>query len=238
MLVSVAGMKPAAPSTLPLVTLSPTELLVGDEHIADLSPGPLGFDASIKRAGQRSALQLLPLDDVLKRLHAREPSGTEIRFLFDRRVAYRAALEVIFTASHEGFTSFDFVVESAASEGVAERSLPASTPDKAEWEASHTPGAAQPASFVLTTAGAMISVGTVTIGAGCTKGGAGAAVATLDPSAVGACTARIKGMDPAWSSTHVANVSAANGLDLQSVLAVVGAILPSFPTVHFGMIQG
>jgi hypothetical protein len=63
-------------------------------------------------------------------------------------------------------------------------------------------------------------------------------VPSLDPAEVAACAARFARMDPAWARFSVANVSAANGLDLQTVLAVVAALLPTFPTIHFGMIQG
>ncbi len=237
-LVAVETKTPAAPDALPLITLTKTELLVGTEHIADVIPGPLGFEAKIKRAGQRAALQVLPLDAVLKSLHAADPGQDSVRFLFDGSTSYRSALEVVFTASHAGFTSFDFVVSSKA----GERVIPVSTPSRAEWDAAHTPGATPPPSFVLEPDGVTLSVGTTTIGAGCAKGAAGVAIPAvsgkLDPVGVAACGARLKSLDPAWAGFTVANVSAANGLDLQTVLAVVAEMIPLFPTEHFGMVSG
>ncbi len=231
--------QPLPSDSLPLVIITKNELLFGERHVASLEPGPQGFDAAIKRAGQRSALQLLPLDDLLKGAHDAEPAQAEVRFLFDASTSYRAALEVLFTASHEGFTSFDFLVRGAGDPpGTPTRALVASTPTKAEWDASHTAGAPQPVSLVLTHEGVTFSVGAVTIGPDCTRGRNGTTLPTLDAAKAGECAARVKGMVPAWSSLRIANVSAANGLDLTTVLGVVAAIAPSFPTIHFGMITG
>ncbi len=236
-LVSVEGPRAAAPAALPLVTITKTELLVGAQHVADVNPGPLGFDAAIKRMGQRAALQVMPLDTLLKAVHASSPvddAQSSVRFLFDRATSYRTALEVIFTASHAGFTSFDFVVEGRA----GERTLPARTPSQAEWDAAHVPGAVPPPTFMLQASGVSITIGNDPVGAGCSKGAPGEAVPSLDPAAVAACGARIKAMSPAWGALQIANVSAAGGLDLQTVLAIVAALEPAFPTIHFGMLQG
>jgi hypothetical protein len=230
---------PKADSRLPLVTVSRTELLVGHDHIADVAPGALGFDATLKRAGQRSALEVVPLKAALSALRGRDPSATRARLLVDASTAYRAALEVFFSGAHAGFTDFDFVVMSAAEE----RSLPVSTPSKAEWNAAHTPGAPQPPSFVLGDDGVSISVGAERVGEGCALGRAGVAVPRsagrkLDVVATAACATRIHGMAPGWEGVRAANVSAAPGLTMQTVLEVVAAIREAYPVVHLGMITG
>lgn len=231
------GARPGV-DTLPLVTVTRTELLVGDAHVADVPPGALGFDATLKRAGKQAALELLPLEAALRPVHDADPSQTTLRLLFDASTAYRAALEVMFSASQAGFTSFELVVK-ANGDWAA---VPASTPSRAERQAAHAAGAVPPASFLLQADGASLSVGDVVIGPGCTKGGHGAAVPAvagkLDEGAIGACAARLRGMDPSWASGTVANVSVAPGLDMQSVVAAVARIVPVFPVVHFGMISG
>jgi len=222
--------------TLPAVE---STLLVGNEHIADVPAGSLGFEAAIKRAQTRSALQVMPLDAALRTLHARDTGDTTLRLLVDATTSYRSALEAVFTASHAGFTEFRFVVASKA----GERSVPANTPSKAEWGAAHTVGAPQPPSFVLSPDGVTLSVGEVTIGAGCTVGAAGPAIpasgGTLDPARIAACAARIRAMKPEWARLPAAaNVTAASQLDMQTVLSIVVGIEATFPVVHFGMLSG
>ncbi len=224
---------PAASPTLPVVTVSGGELRVGDARIADVTPGPLGFAASLKRAGKRAALEVVPLDAALRALRAKDPAGTALRFAFDRATSYRTALEVVFTASHAGFASFAFSV--ASRDG--ERSVTVSIPSRAEWDAAHKPGAPQPPSFVLDAGGATLTVGEVAVGAGCALGAAGPA-APLDAAAIGECAARVKGMKPGWSDVGAANVSAAPELDLETVLRAVAAIERTYPSVHFGLLSG
>jgi hypothetical protein len=230
---------PEADETLPLITLAKTELLVGTEHVASLTPGPLGFDAALKRSGQQAALQLLPLGTALGPIHDADPSQHTVRVLVDASTAYRPALEVFFSAAQAGFTSFDLIV--AGDSG--ERFLSASTPSRAERESARAPGAAPAASFVLQAGGVSITVGDTPVGAGCTVGGQGFSVPAvtrgkLDDAGVGACASRLASLNPAWGDVHVANVSANPGLDMQSVLGVVAAILPALPTVHFGLLSG
>jgi len=236
---AVESTLPAAADGLPMVTITKSELLVGNEHIADVPAGSLGFEAAIKRAQTRSALQVMPLDAALRTLHARDTGDTTLRLLVDATTSYRSALEAVFTASHAGFTEFRFVVASKA----GERSVPANTPSKAEWGAAHTVGAPQPPSFVLSPDGVTLSVGEVTIGAGCTVGAAGPAIpasgGTLDPARIAACAARIRAMKPEWARLPAAaNVTAASQLDMQTVLSIVVGIEATFPVVHFGMLSG
>jgi hypothetical protein len=234
---AVEAASPAPPDILPLVTITKTELLVGHDHIADVLPGPLGFAAEIKRMQQRSALQVLPLDAALRPLHPPGTAENRVRILVDASTPYRSALEAFFTASQAGFTSFAFVVKSKG----GERAVHANTPSRAEWDAAHTPGAPQPVSFVLDTNGASLSVGTVKIGAGCSKGASGVAVPAsggkLDAAQIAACAARVPGMSPLWAGISVANVTAAPEIDMQTVLTIVNGIESTFPTVHFGMMS-
>lgn len=227
----IQGTAAKGADSLPLMTLTKTELLVGETHIADVIPGPLGFDAKIKRMEQRSALQLMPLDAALRPIHAAHPEESSLRVLVDRSTAYRSALEAVFTAAQTGFTTFFFVVSSAQGESA----VMASTPSKAEWEAAHTAGAPQPPSFVLDTSGVTLTVGTVRIGADCTKGKEGVAVPTLDATAVAACAKKVHAMSPEWSALMAANVTAAPELEMQVVLGIVAGIESTYATVHFGM---
>jgi hypothetical protein len=227
----IQGTAAKGADSLPLMTITKSELLVGEAHIADVIPGPLGFDAKIKRMEQRSALQLLPLDAALRPIHAARPDDSSLRVLVDRSTAYRSALEAVFTAAQAGFTTFFFVVSSAQ----GETAVMASTPSKAEWEAAHTAGAPQPPSFVLDASGVTLTVGTVGIGPGCAKGKEGVAVPTLDASAVAACAKKVHAMSPEWSGLTAANVTAAPELEMQVVLAIVAGIESTYATVHFGM---
>jgi hypothetical protein len=237
-LVVIDGSEAKAADDLPLVTLAAHEVLVGSDHVADLTPGPLGFDATLKRNGQRAALEVVPLKASLAALHTRTPSVTTVRLLVDADTSYRAALEVIFSASHAGFTDFVFVVSKKGGEGA----LPASTPSKAEWEAAHTAGAPQPPSFVLRPEGVTVTVGGEPVGAGCVHGASGIAIAPasghLDTEKTRACAARIKTMAPGWAGVVTANVSADASLDMQTVLEMVAALRSTYPVIHFGMLTG
>jgi hypothetical protein len=213
----IQGTAAKGADSLPLMTLTKTELLVGETHIADVIPGPLGFDAKIKRMEQRSALQLMPLDAALRPIHAAHPEESSLRVLVDRSTAYRSALEAVFTAAQTGFTTFFFVVSSA------------------QGESAVMAGAPQPPSFVLDTSGVTLTVGTVRIGADCTKGKEGVAVPTLDATAVAACAKKVHAMSPEWSALMAANVTAAPELEMQVVLGIVAGIESTYATVHFGM---
>jgi len=236
-LVKVDHADAAADDALPLVTITRAELLVGTDVVAQVQPGPLGFDATIKRAGNWRALQLLPLEAALTPIHAAAPSGHTLRLLIDAGTSYRSALEVLFTAAQAGFTSFAFVV---STEG-GERSLPASTPTRGEREVANAGGGPPAASFVLEPTGVAVSVGGVALGSGCTKDGKGVAVPAragkLDATAIAACAARVKASTPLGSQMTVAEVSASASLDAQTVLTAVGALLPSLRTVHFGLLS-
>jgi hypothetical protein len=229
---------PASAETLPLVTITKTELLVGKTHVADVVPGPLGFEAAIKRAQNRAALQVLPIEAALRPIHDAAPSQSTLRVLVDATTSYRTALEVLFTAGQSGFRSFAFVVYNPA---VGERAVPASTPSRAERDAAHAPGAAPPVSFLLQADGVVISVGGERIGPGCVKGAAGTTVPLRDGKAdlagLAACASRIKGLAPAWAGSTVAEVTAIPGLDMQTVLAAVAAVIRDYPVVHFGLLS-
>jgi hypothetical protein len=229
---------PAVGDDAPVVTLSRTELLLGSAHIADVTPGPLGFSADVKRAGTRAALQIVPLEAALRALHDASTKRDALRIVVDPTTSYRSFLEVVFSAAHAGFTAYAVALAGQ----VAEPPIPASTPSRAEREAERAPGAVHAPSFVLDADGASVSVGDETIGAGCARGQAGAAVppvsGRLDASAIGACAARVRAMNPDWAKVTAASVSAAPGLDMQAVLGVVAAILPTYPVVHFGMVSG
>jgi len=233
---SVDAPAPAPKEDLPLITLSIDELLLGSQHIADVRPGPLGFDGEIKRSHQRAALQLMPLDAALRPLA--KPNETTIRVLADRGTSYRSALEVFYSASQAGFTSFSFLVSSQA----GPRSVPVSTPSRAEWEAAHTAGALQPASFKVEARGISVTVGEIVVGGGCTLNAAGVTVPAsggkLDVAQVGACAASLKGMNPGWDRIGAANVTASGELTIETVLAIIVAIEATFPTVHLGMMTG
>jgi hypothetical protein len=237
----VDAREPAVATSIPLVTVSTTELLVDSHRIAAVSEGPLGFAADLKRAGNRSALQVLPLEASLRALRERDPSQTTLRIRVDGRTAYRTAIEVIFTASHAGFTTFAFGVHPASGPD-AEQTVPASVPSRAEWDASHKAGAPQAPSFVLQPDGASLTIGTDSVGAGCTLGASGVAVPAiggrLDVTAIAACASRVKTMRPAWGGVRAANVSAAPGLDMQTVLSVVAGLEKTYPSVHFGLLSG
>lgn len=227
----------APPDTVPLITVSKSALFVGTERVADVLPGPLGFDATIKRAGARAALEVLPLEAILRPLHAQKPTDDTVRLLFDATTSYRSAIEVLFSTAQAGFTSFAVIVASKA----GERAVPASTPSRAERDAARLPGAPPSPSFVLQRDGVTLTVGDVAIGAGCTRGARGVAVPSvagrIDPAAVAVCAARVKTMDPMWASVAVASVSAAAELDMQTVMGAVAAIVPTFPVVHFGLLS-
>jgi hypothetical protein len=231
-----SALAPMADAT-PLVTLTKTDLLVGTAKVADVLPGPLGFDGSIKRAGQRAALEVLPLKAALKAIHDAAPTESSLRVRVDATTSYRSALEVVFTGAQAGFTTFGFVVSSAA----GERALPVSTPTRAERDAQHAADAAPPMSFVLKADGVVVSVGGVTLGPGCTKGAQGTTIPLRagkpDVAGLASCTSHLKSMAPAWAHSTIAEVTASPELDMQTVLEAVSVIVRDFPVIHFGMLS-
>jgi hypothetical protein len=237
-MVRIPGARAKVDERLPLVTVTKTELSIGKDHIADVMPGPLGFDGSIKRAGQRAALEVLPLRAALHPLYRADAGPNAVRLLFDAGTSYRTALETMFSSAQAGFTTFSLVVQAESGQA----SLPASTPSKAERDAAKTPGSTPPVTFTVETGGVSISVGDTLIGPGCVSGGTGVTVPrrgdSLDQRAVGACAAKLKTMSPTWSKLGVANVSAEAGLDIATVLRIVEAVLPALPVVHFGLLSG
>jgi hypothetical protein len=236
-LVRAESPQPPPPDTLPLVTVSRTALLVGTTEIAPVFPGPLGFDGSIKRAGQRAALEVLPLKAALKALKEATPTEASVRVRVDASTSYRTALEVVFSGAQAGFTSFGFLVASAA----GERTLTVSTPTRAERDAEHAGGTAPPIAFVLTAEGVAVSAGGVTLGPGCSKEGAGTTLPLRagkpDVAGLASCVSRLRGMRPAWARSTIAEVSASPALDMQTVLEAVSVIAPSLPVIHFGMLS-
>jgi hypothetical protein len=227
-----------APADVPLVTLSKTELYVGDTRVATIPAGELGFPAGMKRSGLAAALHVLPVEDAVRDLRATGPAVDSLRLLVDAGVPYRALLEVVYSAAHAGVTSFSLIVMSESGEGA----LPIRLPTRAEREESKAPGAVPPPAFVIDRDGVSISVGQEPIGAGCTRGAAGAAVALqsgrADPRQLAECAERMHGMDEAWARNTSASVSATSAVPMQAVLEAIAAILPVYPTVHVGMVSG
>jgi hypothetical protein len=225
---------PAA-DALPLVTLSKAELLVGTTAVAKVEPGPLGFDGSIKREGKRAALEVLPIEAALRPSHDGNPSESTVRVLIDAESSYRTALEVLFSAAQAGFTSFDLLVSSTS----GERVVPASTPSREERRALRQPGAPPVMAFLVQADGVSVTVGSVTIGKGCVKGGTGTTIplhdGKLDTASLATCAARLTGMDATWARSTVAEVTAAPDTEMQAVLAAVAAVQKTFPVVHFGL---
>jgi len=236
--VRTSSVTPRPADTLPLVTIAKGELFLGTQPIAPVSPGPLGFDETLKRAGARAALQLLPLDAALRPLREAAPTQSTMRILVDGTTSYRTTLEVLFTASQRGFSTFDFVVYNPA---VGERSLVASTPTRAERDASHAAGAVPPVSFLLRTDGVVVSVAGEKIGPLCVRGAAGTTVPLRDGKAdlasLAACASHLKALSPAWAGVSVAEITAVPGLDMQVVLSAVAAIVHDLPVIHFGLLS-
>lgn len=231
-----SALSPLADS-LPIVTLSKSDLLVGTSPIARVFPGPLGFDGAIKRQGQRAALEVVPLKAALRAVHDMSPTESSLRLLVDASTSYRSALEAEFSAAQAGFTSFGFVVSSAK----GERRLAVVTPTRAERDAEHKTETSPPISFVLRADGVVVSVGAVSVGAGCTKGASGTTIPLRagkpDLAALASCVSRLKSMDPAWAHSTIGEVSASPELDMQTVLEAVSVIVRELPAIHFGMLS-
>jgi hypothetical protein len=234
-IVHAESSSPAASDLLPLVTLSTTDLLVGTESIAKVPSGPLGFEAALKRDGNRAALQVTPLDDTLGAL--RRTSPDTLRLLVDARAPYRTMLEVFFTATHAGFTSYEFVVAAAA----GERALHITTPTRAQRKEARAGTAPPSMALVVLPEGFSLAVGEVVIGPGCTKGAIGNAVGRqgerADLDALARCASRVPSMAPEWGGVTTVQLSAAPEVTAEAVLSVVAVLLPTFPQVYFGLLR-
>ena len=221
----------------PLLTVSRTDLLLGDQSIAKVSPGPLGFAPAQKRDGNAAALQITPLDDALKALRQSDPTLDTARIQLDAATPYRTTLEVFFTAAHAGFTGYDFLVSSPA----GERALHISTPTRAQRKEARAGNAPPSLALVVQPDAFNLSIGSDAIGAGCIKDTTGSAVVRhgtpADLDALVACTQRIRTMAPDWAGLATVQLSAAPSVDAQAVLSVVAAMLPTFPQVYFGLLQ-
>jgi hypothetical protein len=236
-LAQVESATPAASDLLPLITVTKADLLVGDAVVAKVPPGSLGFEAAQKRDGNRKALQVVPLLDALSPLRKESPTATGARLLIDKATPYRTTLEVFFTTARAGFTTYDFVVAGKS----GERSVHIGTPTAADRKAARA-GTAPPSLAVVVKPDAiMLSVGAMTIGQGCTKGGTGAAVARpagqAELDTLVSCTGQLRSMSPEWAAMTTVQLSAADEVDTQEVLSVIAALLPAFPRVYLGLLQ-
>ncbi len=123
---------PPASSSLPLVTLTPRSLLLGDTRVTgapDLaSLGESGFGGKDKR--EPGALQIVPLFDMLEAAHSsRSPPSPPVeiepelprdglRLLLFENAPYRALIELLYTAGQANFSHIFLIARGPGQRGI------------------------------------------------------------------------------------------------------------------------